>query len=110
MNNHYGNRFNFIYKATTTVSSDLFVPGMFDYALIDSNHKYPVVAKEIDLVVKWKVPYILFDNCEWDDITRAIADRLPQGKLMNEWTYDSSWKGVDSKLIMRLYHVPTNGI
>lgn len=110
MNKHYGNRFNFVYKATTDVLPDLFVPGMFDLALIDSNHKYSVVANEIDLVVKWKVPYLLFDNCEWDDVARAITDRLPQGKLIEEWTYDSSWKGTDSKLIMRLYHVPTNGV
>lgn len=110
MSKRYGGRFTFHKKSTLEIDPYMFLPGSFDHALVDSNHKYKVVANEISLLVKWKVPYILFDNCETPEVQRAIDDKLPNAQLIKEFPYIGTWKGVTKDLMMKLYHVPVNSI
>ena len=110
MSKKYGGRFTFYKKSTLDIDPYMFFPGSFDYALVDSNHKYKVVANEIKLLVKWKVPYILFDNCEQAEVQRAIDNNLPNAQLIKQFPYMGDWKGVTKDLMMKLYHVPTYSI
>lgn len=111
MARNYGGRFTFYKKSTLEIDPYMFLPGSFDFALIDSNHTYKVVANEISLLIRWKVPYMLFDNCETAEVQRAIDEKLPSdAQLIKEFPYLGDWKGVKKNLMMKLYHVPVNSI
>lgn len=108
MKKKYGGRFTFRRQDTQTIDPLEFFPGVFDYALVDAMHTYKNVAYEISLLLQWKVPYILFDNCETPAVQRAIDDKLTNGQLVKEFPYQGDWKGVQKPLMMKLYHVPAN--
>lgn len=110
MDRKYGGKFTFYKMSTKDIDPNMFMPGYFDHALVDSNHTYDIVANEIDLLVRWKVPYILFDNCEQEQVQQAIDDKLPHAHLVKKFPYQGTWREVTKDLMMKLYHVPADSI
>jgi len=108
LNKVYGDRFECEIRNSTHVK-ELFGHVDFDFAFVDGNHSEVAATRDIGKCIDMKIPYLLIDNCEQEQVVRSI-DKYPQLDFIEGFLYNSTWKNVSKTLEQRLYHVRFNNI
>ena len=69
----FGDRFHFYNHSSEHLLED-HVPDFFDYAFIDGHHDYHYVKSDIYNCRQLRIPYLLMDNLNIPDVSRAINE------------------------------------
>ena len=116
-------RFKFHY-GDSSIITDFYEPGTFDFAFIDGDHTFEGCLKDIDMCLHLQIPVLLLDNVESngycpitkekkDGVSKAIAARSDQLKLIKKfiyYTHRADAPDRPAERIMELYYVRTNNI
>lgn len=122
MKRRYPSRFKFHY-GDSSIITDFYQPGYFDFAYIDGNHTFEGCQKDLDMCLALDIPVLLFDNVEYwhkdpitkqvkDGVRKAIVSRQDKLKFIKKFHYHTENRvtGNPDKRMMELYHVLSDDI
>ena len=114
-------RFKFHY-GDSSIITDFYEPGTFDFAFIDGDHTFEGCLKDIDMCVHLQIPVLLLDNVESnlgdpitgirkDGVSKAIAAKSNILEFIHQFKYYTDHpSGRTATRLMELYYVRTNNI
>lgn len=77
----------------------------FDFIFIDGNHGTEDVQVDTEVSIKFKTPYMLYDNTELSSVQEGLTKFVEDGRieLLNEWNYTATFKDVTKVHGVQLY-------
>ena len=120
MKRYTSKRFKFHY-GDSSVITEFYKPGNFDFAFIDGDHTFEGCLKDIDMCLHLQIPMLLLDNVETsrdhitklkkDGVFQAISARFDKLEFIRKFKYYTAHpSGRPETRFMELYHVRTNNI
>lgn len=102
MKDRYGDRINIFLQDSKTVEIE---KDYYDFALIDGSHRYSYAVSDIQKTIQANIPYVLVDNCETDNVAKAVEKcyNNENFELVKTYEYYSNWNNNPQWNLIKLY-------